>query len=76
MSDNTGNNAWRRIDPAEAGYDAAKLAEFEEFSKNNSGVTSMVAAVDGKIMYSYGDITAPSIIASCRKSILSMLYGK
>ena len=76
MSDNSGNNAWTRIDPAEAGFDAAKLAEFEEFSRNNSGVTSMVVAVDGKIMYTYGDISATSIIASCRKSVLSMLYGK
>ena len=76
MSDDSGNNAWSRIDPAEAGYDAVKLAEFEEFSKNNSGVTSMVVAVDGRIMYTYGDISATSIIASCRKSVLSMLYGK
>ena len=36
----------------------------------------MVVAVDGKIMFSYGDIAEVSVIASCRKSVLGMLYGK
>lgn len=67
---------WGRITPEEAGYDAGKLAEWEDFARSNSGMTSMVIAVDGKIMYTSGDITATSIIASCRKSVLSLLYGK
>ena len=75
MSD-TVNGEWSRITPVEAGFDPEKLAGFEQFAVNNSGVTSMFIAVDGKIMYSYGDITATSIIASCRKSVLSLLYGK
>ncbi len=67
---------WETVQPEKIGFSSAALAEFEQFAVNHSGVTSMVIAVGGKIMYTYGDITAPSIIASCRKSILSILYGK
>ena len=67
---------WRSIDPEEAGFDAEKLAELPEFIRENSGCTSMLVAVDGKVMFTYGDIAQVSVIASCRKSILSMLYGK
>ena len=36
----------------------------------------MMIIKDGKILYEYGDIDEVSYIASCRKSVLSMLYGK
>jgi CubicO group peptidase (beta-lactamase class C family) len=36
----------------------------------------MVVLYDGKVFYEYGDIQEVSYIASCRKSVLSMLYGK
>lgn len=32
--------------------------------------------VGGKVLYEYGDIEELSYIASCRKSVLAMLYGK
>ena len=35
----------------------------------------MVVVEHGKVVYSYGDLTAQSYLASVRKSILSMLYG-
>ncbi len=35
----------------------------------------MVVVEHGRIVYSYGDLTAQSYLASVRKSILSMLYG-
>jgi CubicO group peptidase (beta-lactamase class C family) len=38
--------------------------------------TSFMAVANGKLLYSYGDIAEPSYLASTRKSILSMLYGK
>ena len=38
--------------------------------------TSMMVVVSGKVVYSYGDIGQISYLASARKSILSMLYGK
>ena len=42
-------------------------------SRMNS--SAMVVVEHGKIVYSYGDLTAQSYLASVRKSILSMLYG-
>jgi len=38
--------------------------------------TSFIAARGGKTLYSYGDVALPSYLASTRKSILSMLFGK
>lgn len=38
--------------------------------------TSFMAVVGGQILYSYGDISEVSYLASTRKSILSMLMGK
>jgi CubicO group peptidase (beta-lactamase class C family) len=38
--------------------------------------SSMMVIVSGKVVYSYGDIAQVSYLASARKSILSMLYGK
>jgi len=42
-------------------------------SRMNS--SAMVVVEHGRIVYSYGDLTAQSYLASVRKSILSMLYG-
>ena len=36
----------------------------------------MMVVVSGKVAYSYGDVGQVSYLASARKSILSMLYGK
>ena len=36
----------------------------------------MLVLKDGKILFEYGDIQDISYLASCRKSILSILYGK
>src|SRR5256885_1601421 len=42
-------------------------------SRMNS--SAMVVVEHGRIVYSHGDLTAQSYLASVRKSILSMLYG-
>jgi CubicO group peptidase (beta-lactamase class C family) len=38
--------------------------------------TSFMAVVGGKALYTYGDVSEVSYLASTRKSILSMLFGK
>ncbi|WP_299439973.1 DUF2306 domain-containing protein [uncultured Aquimarina sp.] len=53
-----------------------KLNETEAYIKNESQTTSMVIIEQGKIVYEYGDISEISYIASCRKSVLAILYGK
>ncbi|WP_186391466.1 MULTISPECIES: serine hydrolase [unclassified Pannonibacter] len=43
---------------------------------NNLNTTSFAAVRFGNIIYKYGDISEVSYLASTRKSILSMLFGK
>ncbi|HEY3748319.1 MAG TPA: hypothetical protein VGL80_03895 [Pseudonocardiaceae bacterium] len=38
--------------------------------------TSLLAIKDGKTVYEYGDTTEVSYLASVRKCILSLLYGR
>ena len=70
------DRSWRWTIPENSGYDSQKLKKIDDFIKNNTGTTGLFVAVDGKVLYTYGDIKEVSYIASCRKSVLSMLYGK
>lgn len=58
------------------GFDSHKLDKLTQYLKDSSQTTGMVVLYDGKVIYEYGDIKEVSYIASCRKSVLSMLYGK
>lgn len=60
----------------EAGFDTQKLKDLDVFIKKNARTTGLIALYKGKVIYKYGDIEKISYIASCRKSVLSMLYGK
>src|SRR5262245_52217669 len=65
--------AWDK--PESAGYRAAGLEAAEQMLYRIP-TTSMMIVVSGKVAYRYGDIGQASYLASARKSILSMLYGK
>lgn len=67
---------WPVAEPESVGFQKDKLEKVAEYAKEKTGTTGLVVAVDGKIIYTYGDIRQVSYIASCRKSVLSMLYGK
>ena len=58
------------------GFTQQKLDSLTNFIKNNLETTGMVIIKDGKMLYEYGNIKELSYNASCRKSILSILYGK
>lgn len=60
----------------ETGYTQQRLDSLTNFLKENLETTGMLVLKDGKILYEYGDIKEVSYIASCRKSVLSILYGK
>ena len=60
----------------EAHFDKGELDILTEYIEDNSPTTGMIVLRQGKIVYQYGDIEKVSYIASCRKSVLSMLYGK
>ena len=67
---------WQRItDPATLGYSRAGLGSALALAKTMTTSAFMVA-VGGRSLLEYGDLTDTSYIASARKSVLSMLYGK
>ena len=69
--------AWEGYASAkDAGYDPEKLSDLANYIDENSRTTGMLVIHDGRELFRYGDIEVISYIASCRKSVLSMLYGK
>ena len=66
---------WERIaSPESAGFSRAKLDTVVSQAKTLS-TTALVAVVNGRILFDYGDTTHQSYIASVRKSVLAMLFG-
>ncbi|MGH1338956.1 MAG: serine hydrolase [Aureispira sp.] len=68
---------WEKVkSPTFYGWDQAKLDALEEYTTDKTATTGMLIIQDGRIIYEYGNVTENSYIASCRKSVLAMLYGK
>jgi CubicO group peptidase (beta-lactamase class C family) len=67
---------WERVaKPESLGYSSAKLEALRGWLKTQQ-TTSLVVSVGGRILFEYGDIKHVSAVASVRKSVLGMLYGK
>ncbi|NRB62322.1 MAG: serine hydrolase [Saprospiraceae bacterium] len=64
----------RKLDGTE--FTQQRLDSLTNFLKDNLETTGMIILKDGKILYEYGETEEVSFTASCRKSILSILYGK
>ncbi len=62
-------------DPATQGWNTKKLEQLNHFIRDSANTTGMIVIHHGKVIYTFGDIEELSYIASCRKSVLSMLYG-
>lgn len=62
--------------PTFSGWDESKISNLEEYIIDSTATTGMMIVQDGEIIYQYGNITENSYIASCRKSILAILFGK
>jgi CubicO group peptidase (beta-lactamase class C family) len=62
--------------PSEVGWDPVKMKSFNNFIIDGTKVTGLMIVHEGKVVYQYGDLKQLSRLASCRKSILTMLYGK
>jgi len=68
---------WERNPYVEfSGWDTAKLNALRAYVVDSTATTGMMLIHDGKVILEYGNLTENSYIASCRKSILAMLYGK
>lgn len=66
---------WTEIKPEDAGFDAGMKEKLDTYL-STTDLTCMSVIAGGEQIYRYGDDTQISYIASCRKSVLAMLYGK
>ena len=63
-------------DPASAGWSEEGRDAFRSYLVDSTVITGCVIVHKGQIVFEYGDVVENSYIASCRKSVLAMLYGK
>ncbi len=67
---------WGRIErPESAGYSTARLQALAEWLKSLD-TTAMMVSVGGRSLFEYGDLAHLSYLASVRKSVLAIMYGK
>lgn len=70
------DSTWPVIsDVAKEGWSIDSLNNLKRFIIDSTHATGAVVIQSGKILCEYGDNRETSYLASCRKSILSMLYG-
>ncbi len=66
---------WERANrPESAGFSSRKLSSLTAFLESLD-TTAMMVVSHGKVVFEYGDLKKVSYIASCRKSVLAMMYG-
>jgi CubicO group peptidase (beta-lactamase class C family) len=67
---------WERVEkPESAGYSSARLQALRGWLQSLD-TTAMMVSVGGRSLFEYGDLTHQSYLASVRKSVLAILYGK
>src|SRR5689334_16167539 len=65
---------WDRIvNPDDYGWDETKLKQLRSFIIDSTHTTGIMVVHSGKVLFEYGDVQELSYLASCRKSVLSML---
>jgi CubicO group peptidase (beta-lactamase class C family) len=69
------DRSWETDETAANGYRPELLAAVKG-RLSSLPTTSLMVVTGGKVVFHYGDVTEVSYLASARKSILSMLYGK
>ena len=62
--------------PDAMGWLADDRVKLNRFLQNNTQITGLVLVHKGQIVFEYGNTEENSYIASCRKSILALLYGQ
>ncbi len=68
--------SWERIaDPAAAGFSAEALDAIHPYV-DGINTTAVMAVVGGRVLFEHGPVDEISYLASVRKSILAMLYGR
>lgn len=70
------DSTWHKADkPEKFGWDTTKLHQLSQFLADSSNTTGMMVVQHGSVLFEYGNIQELSYLASCRKSVLAMLYG-
>ena len=67
---------WKQAKPSKYGYNNRKIKELHRYIADSMNTTSVMVIVGGECILKYGETDLISYIASCRKSVLAMLYGK
>ena len=70
------SDSWKYSPPGKWGYKSTFGQEVNSFIERNMTTTGLMVVVGGEVIHSYGNLSELSYLASCRKSILSMMYGK
>jgi CubicO group peptidase (beta-lactamase class C family) len=70
----TDDNQLEYVTPEEVGYSSEQLDEAKQFAEQ-SGYATVMALYDGKVFFSWGNITKNYKCHSIRKPFLSALYG-
>jgi CubicO group peptidase (beta-lactamase class C family) len=67
---------WQRIEsPESVGYSSARLKALAVWLQSLD-TTAVMVSVGGRSLFEYGDLGRLSYLASVRKSVLAILYGK
>lgn len=70
------DSVWQfAADASKERWNKDSLGILKRFIIDSTNATGMMVIQSGKIIFDYGDIKETSYLASCRKSLLSMLYG-
>lgn len=67
---------WEVSKPEKYGYHSVKLEIAHKYIVDSMNTTGLFVVVSGEVIFKYGNIEQLSYLASCRKSLLAMLYGK
>lgn len=68
---------WARAEnPSEMGWGETERSAFTHYLIDSTHITGLLIIHKGQIVLEYGDIEENSYIASCRKSVLALLFGK
>lgn len=59
----------------EYGWDPAVLGDLFQFVRDSANTTGLMVVDRGRVVFDFGDVEELSYLASCRKSVLAMLYG-
>lgn len=69
-------DTWKRVEsPESLGYNPDKLEAIHNYVETLE-TSAVIVVVNGRILFEHGNLVQISYLASCRKSVLAMLYGE